>query len=133
MAVGHQRILPGVAGNLVIPDLDCQITVYVGAAVRIQETGLVVNALANSIDNSDAVGMCVSKSATDKCTIRIGGATDDIFTGLTKGRNYFLSPTVSGGIQLTPATGTGRVWLKIGKAITDKRLNVNIGRRIERS
>jgi len=118
--------------GLLISDQLCDASVYVGALVYI-EGGTAFNGLADDMSTSKVIGIVEDKSSTTTCDIRIGGLSDEIFTGLDDNNNYFLSPSVAGGITLTAPNTSNHVVVKIGNPITDKIMLIGIEVRAKRS
>jgi hypothetical protein len=118
--------------NTVISDVDCDVTVYVSALVRMQG-GIAVNALADSSDNANVIGIVEEKSSTTKCVIRFLGVTGQIFTGLDETKEYYLSDVIAGLLTTTIPVASGHVVLKIGQPFNDKQLLVLKGTRLVRA
>jgi hypothetical protein len=142
----------------VIRNVDCDPTVYVGAAVRMevepgadaiemdqwtnltllgslaafQYDGLAVNALADSYEHANVLGIVESKSSASVCDIRIAGITPAIYIGLSTQEEYYLSDTNPGA--LVPHEGApttpDHVLLRIGQALNSSRLLFIRGERV---
>lgn len=110
--------------NVVIPDVPCDPTVYVGACVRMMVDGTCVNAFGDDYANSNVIGICESKETSIKCTIRVTGVTPDIYTGLDVAKEYYLSDVIAGDLLPTFPTITGHVKIKIGQPFSATRLLV---------
>jgi hypothetical protein len=119
--------------NIVIPNVECETSVYVGAAVVTNSSGVARNAIADSLANSNVLGFVESKSSTDRCTIRVIGLTGSIFTGLDVTRDYYLSDTVPGGIQIVAPSTTGHVKLKLGQPFSASQFTIIKGERVLRA
>lgn len=122
----------GAVSGLVLNDVACDSTVYVSAAVRIS-AGLAVNALADSIANSNIIGIVESKSSSTLCNIRVLGVSATVFLGLDPTYEYFLSDTVDGAITTTVPSLPDHVILKVGQPFSATELLVLKGTRIVRS
>lgn len=121
------------AGDNTIHGLNCDPSVFVGAVVRISG-GTVVNALADTITNSNALGICTSKGSSTSCDVQVCGYTASAPSGLTINQNYFLSDSNPGTITTTPpASGSGSIILFIGRARTSSSLIIQIGSAIQRA
>jgi len=118
--------------GLVLKDHICDISVYEGSFVYI-ESGIALNGLADDISTSRVIGVVEFKSSTTTCDIRIGGITEELFSGLDDNNNYFLSPTVVGGITLTAPTTSNNVVVKIGNPISDKIMLLGIQLKVIRA
>ena len=101
--------------NAVLIDIDCDASVFVGAAVRMSVGGVAENAIADSITNSNVIGIVESKSSATKCNIRIAGYSLPVFAGLDVTKEYFLSDTIAGGIQTSAPTLSGHIKVKLGQ------------------
>lgn len=117
---------------LEVSGLTCEATVAVKDVVR-SDVGVIKRALADSIANSGAIGICIAKTSPTVCTILFAGQVKLLFTGLDDTKDYFLSPTVPGGLTTTVPVGAGNVILRIGRAMGADRLIVQIGSRIQRA
>jgi hypothetical protein len=101
--------------NVILTNVACDPTVYVGAWVRMDGTGTAYNALADSMANSNVIGLCEAKVTSTLCNIRVSGISEAIYTGLDVTKNYYLSPTVAGGHQTTAPSVTGQIRLALGQ------------------
>jgi len=115
-----------------VRDCVCDASVYPGAVVR-NNNGICVNALATTEANSRALGIVISKSSSTSCLVVLNGRTGDVFTGLNQDKDYYLSPTVPGGIQVVIPNGSGHFISLIGRSLSTKSLDVNIGLRMQRA
>lgn len=107
--------------GIVIPDIACDASVYIGSAVYIDNSNIAQNALADNILTSNVLGFVESKSSTVLCDVRVSGRTLENFTGLDVTKDYYLSDTVAGGIQTSVPTTSGHVKIRLGQPITDQR------------
>lgn len=128
--VGVARQKPPLDG--VLEDLLCEATVFVGAIVK-TESAVIKNALADGVFKSNAIGICIAKSSSTLCTVQLTAATPDIFSALDQDKDYFLSSTVAGAITTTPPSGQAEVVLRVGRPLTDKKMIVMIGQRMQRA
>lgn len=117
------------AANILLVNVPCDPTVYVGAAVRMS-AGTAYNALADSVANSNFIGVVQRKASATLCDIRVLGVTPDIFVGLDETQEYFLSDTVAGEVTTTPAAGAGHVIVRVGQPYSATKLLVVKGQRI---
>ena len=101
--------------DLVIRNVDCDPSVYVGAAVRVDSLGVIYNALADSSANSNVIGIVEVKPSSILCDVRVLGITLEIFLGLDVTKEYFLSATVPGLITTVVPTGSGEMVVNLGK------------------
>jgi hypothetical protein len=134
--VGGQKVLtePVNIGNanVVLVDVPCEASVYVGAVVIMKAIGEAKNALADNISNANVLGICESKSSATVCNVRVLGKSESIFTSLDVTKEYFLSPTVPGAIQTTIPTNVGEVVVKIGQPFSATSMVVLKGQMLER-
>jgi len=122
------------SSNVILVDVPCDSSVYVKSAVRMESTGIAYNALADSIANSNVIGIVISKSSVTTCTIRVTGITDGVFTGLDVTQEYYLSHSVAGEITTTvPPSGSGYIRLKLGQPYSDTQFLVMKGERTIRA
>lgn len=108
-------------GDNIVEGLTCDSSVFVGAIVRLNST-TVVNAQANNVANSEIIGICIEKPTSTSCNVLTCGFTGTIFSGLTAGENYFLSPSSAGQITTSVPTGSGQVVLQIGVALNTQQV-----------
>jgi hypothetical protein len=101
--------------NVVLDNVDCDASVYVGAAVRMTGAGLAINAIADNVTNSNVIGIVESKSSSVKCNIRVVGVSLPVFLALDVTKEYYLSNTVAGALQTNVPTTSGHVKLKLGQ------------------
>lgn len=123
--VSSQIAPSGDSVGLIIKDQTCSADVFEGAFVYLDGTTF-KNAIATGITTSRVIGIVEFKSDTTTCDIRIGGLTDEVFSGLVANTNYFLSSTVAGTVSTSVVTGSGNVLMKIGRPVTDKILLIGI-------
>lgn len=118
--------------NTVLRGVDCDASVYVGAVVRVSG-GVAFNAIADSLANSNMIGIVESKGSSVTCDIRVSGVTaNTIFSGLDETKEYYLSATVEGEVTLLPPTTSGSVLLKIGQPFDSESMLVSKGIRTVR-
>ena len=134
--VGGQEVLvdPATVGgaNVVLANIACEASVYVGAAVYMQSSGTAKNAIATSLAESNVLGIVESKGSTTLCNIRLLGASSSIFTGLDVTKEYYLSDSVAGLITTTIPTISGFVALKLGQPLSATEFVVLKGQRVVR-
>lgn len=121
--IGESRVLELIKDQdfTVLKNIDCDASVYVGSFVRINTSGIAVNAIADTYSNSNVIGLVESKSSSTKCDIRVSGVSLPIYSGLNADYDYFLSDTVAGLLTDTVPTTSGHIKIKLGQAFgTDK-------------
>lgn len=122
-----------VPANVVLSDVNCYESVYIGAAVYIESgTNKATNAIATSSNTSNVIGIVEAKSTTTLCSIRVVGSTGSIFTGLDVTKEYYLSETVAGLIGTTVPSASGSIVLRVGQPLTDEKFVVVKGTRTTR-
>lgn len=132
--IGQTSLLDTSAANTRIQNVTCDATVYIGAAVRMNSSGVAINAIANSFDNSNVIGIVEEKASSTICTIRFLGVTlEGIYSGLDTTKEYFLSAITPGEITTTIPTASGHVVLKVGQPFSSSRFLVLKGQRMERA
>lgn len=119
--------------NSILSNVDCDISVFLGAVVRMDNSGIAHNALADSYANSNVIGIVEEKASDTKCTIRVSGYTIPLFTGLDTALDYFLSDSVPGGIVSVPPVTSGHVKVPIGQAFSSTRFLFRKGERVVRA
>jgi hypothetical protein len=119
--------------EVILDNVTCLSSVYVGSLVKMNGSGVAENAQADSEVNANVIGLCESKADSTTCTIRVCGVTGALFAGLDTSKEYFLSASVAGGMTITPPTGSGNVVLKIGQPFSSTKMFVLKGIRMLRS
>lgn len=110
-----------ITDSTILKNIDCDASVYIGSFVRINTSGIAVNAIADTYSNSNVIGLVESKSSSTKCDIRVSGVSLPIYSGLNADYDYFLSDTVAGLLTDTVPTTSGHIKIKLGQAFgTDK-------------
>lgn len=122
---------PSLIGDLLLV-IDCDVSVYIGAAVYLDGGGIAQNGLANATSTSNVLGIVETKQTPTRCVVRVAGITPEHFTGLVEDTQYFLSATIPGEITTTVPGGPGHLIAPVGTPITDKRLSIKIGDRTKR-
>lgn len=103
----------------------CDSSVNVGDWVRLDPILLVlVKAQADIFANSNVLGLVEVKSSATSCSVRVGGISKPIFTGLDVSTNYFLDPSIAGQMTITVPTGSGQVVLALGQPFDTQRFLV---------
>ena len=80
----------------ILRNIPCEPSVYVGSFIRFNSSGVAINALADTEENSNWFGRVLYKSSEEVCVIKFGGVVDG-FLGLDPSKIYYLSDTVAGG------------------------------------
>lgn len=150
----------GSGGTQLLTNVVCDSSVYVGAVVRLTKDNEVpanmsdwtslaaitliayteydivaVNSQANSYPTSFSSGVVVNKPTATTCDIALAGDTGEVFIGLDVTREYYLSASIAGRLvaSFEIPNNPSNVYIRIGKAISSKRLFVDIGERILRA
>lgn len=133
LGIAHMRstIYEGIGSPSIVTGVTCDPSVAVGDIVKLNASGVAESAIASAEASSRVIGLVESKFSSTKCDIRLSGVGGELFTGLDTSKTYFLSPSVAGGITSTFPSGDEQVIVPVGHPITDKRLIVNFGLRIE--
>lgn len=124
--------LNGSSAGILITNVPCDPTVYVGAAVKMV-AGTAFNALADSLTNSNVLGMVQAKATSTTCDIRVTGKTPSILVGLDETKEYFLSDTTAGMITVTAPTASGTIVLKLGQPYSGTEFVFYKGERFQRA
>lgn len=120
------------SGNIVISDVVCDSSVYVGAVV-IMTSNVVYNAIATSVTNANFIGICIEKIDATTCNVLINGVTPEIYTGLDDDKKYFLSGSAAGAISNSaPAPGSGHIIIRVGEPFSTTKLTLHKGIMIKR-
>lgn len=132
--ITEQSTPPASTINVVLFNVPCEAAVIVTDAVKMV-SGTAYRALADSMANSNVIGVVQKKSSATLCDVRVSGVTPAIFTGLDETQEYVLSATTPGLLvpQASSPTGTGNVILRVGQPFDSQRLLVSKGTRIIRS
>lgn len=101
--------------NAILYNIPCDATVYVGAAVILNSSGIAFNAIASDISTSNVLGIVENKTGILSCDVRVSGISNEIYAGLDVTKEYYLSDTVAGGIQTSIPTDSGHVKMKLGQ------------------
>lgn len=115
------------SNDIVLSNVPCDVSVFVGAVVRMTGGGTAVNALADSLANANFLGVVESKPTSTTCNIRVTGVSLSVFAGLDVTKEYYLSSTVAGQITTTIPTASGHVVLKVGQPYSSSEFLVNKG------
>lgn len=106
----------------------CDASVAVGDFVYVTtSTNTVEKAFAGTPSQTpDGIGFVVSKSTSTSCTVRYGGKSGSIFSGLTAGDSQWASTSTAGGIQSTPPNTNGQKIQEVGFAISSTEIFIVI-------
>jgi hypothetical protein len=115
---------PGAADNI-LDSAPCDVSVYVGAAVRMAGA-TVLNALADSITTAHVIGIVVAKPTATTCNVQLCGITASVLSGLTVGSYHFLSDTTAGLVTTSVPTAADSVVINLGQPYTATRFIVQI-------
>jgi hypothetical protein len=121
-----------VDSNVVIENVPCNSIVSAGDWI-VMQSGQAEQAQANSLTNSNVLGVVISKSTSVLCNVRIAGVTESLFTALDPTKEYYLSASTPGEMTTTPPSGNGEIVLILGQPYTDERFVVNKHIRIVRA
>lgn len=146
------------SGSDVLYSVPCEEEVFLGAAVRLEATSLqelnmedwpdlqillsiqtfefdviAVNALADSLANSNVVGIVESKPTSTTCDIRIYGETLGHYFGLEVDKEYYLSDISPGAMvpYASRPSQDGKILVKLGQPASDSSLFYVRGDRFE--
>ena len=105
--------------------LSCASQVAVGDAVyqRSDADRSVAKAQANSANTMPALGIVLGKLEQTTAQVALAGKVADVFSGLTRGSRYWVSPSQAGAITPTQPTSPDRPQV-IGLALSDRELLV---------
>jgi hypothetical protein len=109
------------AQGIIIPNISCDVSVYVGSVVYLNSSSIAFNAIATSITTSDIFGIVESKETTILCSVRVLGVSSSLYSLLDVSKSYYLSDTTAGGIT-SAAIGPGNIIMPIGRPYTSTRI-----------
>lgn len=118
--------------NAVLKNVDCDPSVSVGDAVRI-EAGIAIQAIADNFHNANVLGICEAKASPTVCDIRVSGVTLPIYSALVESEDYYLSPTDPGKLTIVAPSLSGEILLRVGQPFDPERMTVFKGTRIRRA
>lgn len=147
---------PGEGDGALVQVLECEPSVYEGAAVRLKRSNLVytvmsqwpnlytlstldastydvvaANAQADTLANSNVIGIVEEKLTETTCRVRTFGPTVEHYFGLEIEKGYYLSDVYPGLIvpyEMRPSN-PGAIEIKIGTPLNSAKLICNIGQR----
>ena len=122
----------GDTSNVLLTNVDCLSSVYAGAVLILNGSGVAENAIADSLANSNMIGICEVKPSLNKCDIRVLGTTGVLYSSLDTTKEYYLSDSSAGAITTTIPSASGSVILKIGQPFSSTRMVVMKGQRTVR-
>lgn len=117
--------------NVLISNVTCDSSVFVGACVYMNASGVAFNADASGVSTANFIGIVESKASSLLCDIRVQGVTGALFIGLDPTKEYYLG--ANGLISILPPTGTGTVLLRIGQPFSSTEMLVMKGLRTIRA
>jgi len=129
-AVNVQAAIEEVGSGLVLRNIDCTSATAVADVVKVV-SGTASPALADSLANSNMIGVVVRKESSVLCDIRVSGVTGAVFSGLDETKEYFLSESTAGLVTLTAPSGSGEVVVRVGQPFSGTELMVNKGTRTQ--
>jgi hypothetical protein len=120
--------------DLLLKNIDCDSAISPGDWVRWDDTGtLIIKAQADSLSNSNVLGVVEDKSSSTVCTIRVGGISKELFLSLDVTKKYFLDPVNPGQMTTVVPIGSGQIVLCLGQPVTDKKFLVEKNIRLQRA
>ena len=128
-----QTLTPQSTPDMVLLNVPCDPSVNVGDWVRMDGTGTAIQAIADSLANSNVIGLVEFKPSITSCNIRVLGVSEPLFVGLDETKEYYLSNTTAGAMDLTVPVTSGHIVLKVGQPYDSQRLLVLKGTRMQRS
>ena len=118
--------------NAILTGVICDAAVELGDCVRF-DSGVAVQALADTFENANVVGIVESKEDTTICTVRVNGVSSSVYAGLDEAQQYYLSDILPGKLTTVAQTLTNHVVLRMGQPFDSTRLIVLKGERIVRA
>lgn len=132
MSFISQTTLASSSPDLVLSDIACDSGVAVGDWVRMDTGGVAQQASADSLADSNVIGLVESKLTSVLANIRVLGVSQPIFLALDVTKEYLLSVT-PGQMNIVAPTNPGEVVLKLGQPFDATRFLVLKGTRLVRS
>lgn len=120
-------------GSIILLNVPCDASVFVGAAVRMDAFGTAFNADATALSTANVIGVVQAKPTAVLCDIRVTGVTPGVLAGLDVTKEYFLSASSAGALTTAPPTGSGNVVVRIGQPFSATKFLVNKGTPLERA
>jgi hypothetical protein len=118
--------------GLLIRNVVCDVSVYLGAAVKMNGNSVAELAIATSYAEANVIGIVEEKSSPTICDIRFLGLTGENFTMLNTSEEYYLSDKIAG--KIVPfneaPTEAGHIRIKLGQPFSEKRFVFFKGERI---
>jgi hypothetical protein len=119
-------------GDNIIENMTCDATVSVGDIVRLS-AGTVVKAQADTLTNSNIIGICVTKNTSTDCNVQVTGYTASVFGGLDVTKKYYLSDATAGAITANPPTASGSYVIRIGTPRSTSSIIIQVERVVKRA
>lgn len=135
MSFISQTSLSQATPDILIPGLESDGLAVAGNWVRMNGSGLLVRALADTSDNANVFGLVEEVSGT-RLTVRVAGVSKSLFIGLDRTKEYLLSSATPGGMNpegVSVPSLSGNVVLVLGKPMDATRFLVRVGSRMIRS
>jgi hypothetical protein len=120
------------APDLLVKNVPCSAAVLAGQFVRVDtNNGLLIPADSGSIEDSLVLGLVEEKFGPGFCSVRLGGLSKSLFSGLNLNKPLFLGS--QGSFSYTIPTTSGSVVLRLGTPFNDSQIVLNIQERLMRS
>lgn len=111
------------SGPNLIEDVTFSGSVNVGDICQVSASnGSIERAQANSISNTNVIGICVEKSSSTQGSLQVAGITEEIYSSLNPGSLYFLSASNPGELTTSAPSSSSNVVVQIGIATSAKRM-----------
>ena len=114
-----------------LKNVACDPSVFLGAFVRVDVSGNIVNAQADSKINSKVLGMVTYKVANTLCDVKIKGVSEGVLDSLDVSEDYWLSPTTPGQKTTVKPSVSGQYAISLGQALSTTSFFVDIGTRTQ--
>jgi len=111
--------------GLILYDIACDSTVFIGSVVYFKSDGIVYNAIATDISTSNVIGIVTRKGTATTADVRVSGLTGELFLGLDVTKQYYLSDVNEGKMSTTVPNTSGHVLVNIGQPMNSKKLVIN--------
>jgi len=117
------------SSGLILRNVPCDSGVALTDAVKMI-SGTAQKAQADSVTNSNMIGIVERKETSILCDIRVTGVSLGVFSGLDETKEFFLSAATAGLVTATAPIGSGEVVVRVGQPFSGTELMVNKGTRL---
>ena len=117
------------SSGLILRNVPCDSGVALADAVKMI-SGTAQKAQADTVINSNLIGVVERKETSILCDIRVTGVSSAVFSGLDETKEFFLSASTAGLVTDVAPTGAGEVVVRVGQPFSTTEMMVNKGTRL---